>query len=84
MRRLLTPLAALLLLLFGVACSDDDVVQGPSEDATDDDGGGGDASIESSVTVELLDPGQEPRQVLRLKPPADCEQRVTQRQVVTQ
>ena len=74
-------LAVLLTLPLLVACSDGkEVVEGPTttaeDDAGDDNGPG--------ATVELLDPGAEPRQVLRLHPPADCEQPVTQRQTISQ
>jgi hypothetical protein len=78
-------LAALLLTttaLLGAACSQAD--EDPLADEAEADGGGtdgsGDAGADDSDgggSVELLDPGAEPRQVLRLAPPDDCEQAVT-------
>ena len=92
MRRPLAWLIALSLLLLGAACSDDDGADDPAAradtgvdaGADEADGDGDGASLSGDVEIELLDAGQEPRRALRLRPQPGCEQRVLQRQELTQ
>jgi hypothetical protein len=83
MRRRLA-LALALLALVAAACggSDDDDGAGEGDDAAAEEAtdAGADIPDPEGVTVELLDPGAEPRQVLRLDPDEGCESRARQRQ----
>jgi hypothetical protein len=76
-RRLTSALLLAPLLLVSVACSDAD--QDPLAGSTEDTEPAGEPATdrEPSADVRLLDPGAEPRRVLRLDPPEDCEQRAT-------